>query len=307
MTTLAQRVEAVHRFSGLYTDGIGLLSGGRPRQLSSSAEARIIAELVRHDTSTATEVARALGLDLGYVSRLVSSLEQAGLVTKEQSETDRRRQILSLSQAGTTISREVDSESRREIAEELSQLTVADQKRMVKAMRVIEEILDRPRSDRRAVNFRPHRPGDMGWIVQRHGEIYQASHGWNANFEAMVAKISAEFLEKYDPSFERSWIAEVDGERAGAVLLVRRSKTVGQLRLLFVDPAARGLGVGTRLVSECVGHARHVGYRKMILFTARGLSAARRLYEAEGFQLTEEAVSRPWGQEYVMQTWELKL
>jgi N-acetylglutamate synthase-like GNAT family acetyltransferase len=173
-------------------------------------------------------------------------------------------------------------------------------------MRAIEEELGE-RTAPPKVTYRPHRPGDMGWIVQRHGELYHASHGWNESFEAMVAGIVERYIETYDPAWERSWIAEVDGRRAGAIALVRHSRTIGQLRLLFVEPWARGLGIGARLVSECVGQARHVGYRKMILFTVAGLDAARHLYEAEGFRLVEEKPGHAWGKDHIEQSWELKL
>lgn len=160
---------------------------------------------------------------------------------------------------------------------------------------------------RREVRYRSHRPGDLGWIVQRHGELYHDSHGWDETFEAMVADIASKFLTGYDPDCERSWIAEVDGTRAGAVVLARRSETTGQLRLLFVEPWARGLGIGARLVSECVAHARRVGYSTVVLFTVRGLDSARRLYEAEGFRLVDETPGHAWGHDHVAQTWEVEL
>lgn len=157
------------------------------------------------------------------------------------------------------------------------------------------------------VRYRGHRPGDLGWIVQRHAELYHDSHGWDERFEAMVARIAADLLDDFDPRRERTWIAEVDGRRAGAVALVSRSETTGQLRLLFVEPWARGLGIGAHLVAECVAQARRVGYERMILFSVRGLDAARHLYEVQGFRLTEESPGRAWGHDHVAQTWELEL
>ena len=180
------------------------------------------------------------------------------------------------------------------------------QQRVVDAMAVIESELG---TEQRAprVTYRGHRSGDFGWIVERHAVLYHATHGWNDTFEAMVAGIARDFLANFDPAWERSWIAEVDARRAGAIALVRKSKTVGQLRLLFVEPWARGLGIGARLVSECVRQARHVGYRTMVLFTVAGLDSARRLYEAEGFHLAEESPAYMWGRDEIEQRWKLKL
>ena len=307
MTPLDARITTVRRFSRLYTKRIGLLSEGILDSPYSLTEARVIYELAQREVSTATEVAQELGLDLGYVSRVVQALASSGLVTKERSDDDRRRMLLRLSHAGQAAFEHLNSGSRAQISTLLSRLDGRDQGRMVQAMETIEDLLGSSRTRPPSVTFRAHGPGDMGWIVQRHGELYHASHGWDMTFESMVADIAAKFLAEYDPSCERSWIAEIDGQRGGSIVLTRRSKTVAQLRLLFVEPDARGLGIGARLVSECVGHARHVGYRRMMLFTVRGLDAARRLYEREGFRLTDETSRTAWGHDHWDQTWELEL
>lgn len=304
--TLDADIAAVRRFSRFYTQQIGLLTEGLLGSTFTLSEGRVIYELAQRDDSSAADVSRELGLDAGYVSRMLRSLERRGMVAKTRSSEDRRRVLLRLSPQGRAAYDQLSSGSRRQIAAILARLDGSSQRRVVESMETIERELgatDRTRS----VVFRPHRPGDMGWIVQRHAELYHETHGWDESFEAMVAEIVARFVERYDPSCERSWIAEVDGHRAGAIALVRRSKTIGQLRLLFVEPDARGLGIGARLVSECVSHARHVGYRRMTLFTVAGLDPARRLYEREGFRLAHEAPTQLWGGEQMEQRWDLTL
>jgi GNAT superfamily N-acetyltransferase len=213
------------------------------------------------------------------------------------------------SDAGAAAFARLDDRSAELIRGLLTPLGSADRERLISSMATIERLLGgRPAGEGRpSFTLRPHRPGDLGWVVQRHGELYSELRGWDDGFEAMCAEIAARFLRDFDASQERSWIAEIDGARVGAVFLVRKSKTVGQLRMLFVDPAARGLGIGARLVSECVGHARHVGYRKMTLFTVAGLDSARRLYEAEGFVLAHEEREQRWGGEQTAQRWDLTL
>ena len=309
MKTTHRRIAAVRRFSRFYTKHIGLLDDGILESPFSLTEARVLYELAHHEAATATQVASELGLDAGYLSRILRRLGRRGLLEKRRSDEDRRHVFLELSWKGQEAFARLNAGSARQIRELLSRLNTADQKCVVEAMGTIESMLggeDRSRA-RDLFTLRPHRPGDMGWVVQRHGELYAESHEWDERFEAMCAEIGARFLDEYDPRYERSWIAERDGERVGAVFLVRRSRTVGQLRLLFVEPAARGLGIGARLVSECVGHARHVGYKRMMLATVSGLGPARRLYEAQGFELMHEEPGHAWGQDHVAQRWELKL
>lgn len=306
MTTLSQRVAAVRRFSRFYTRRIGLLSEGILDSEFSLTEARVLYELANSDESLPTGIAADLELDPGYVSRVLTAFEKRGLLTRTRSRTDRRCILLELTAAGRAAYERLNSGSRSQIERLLTRAPAEDQERLVEAMASIERILG-GQENAPTVTYRPHRPGDMGWIVQRHGELYHESHGWDVRFEAMVAGIVEGLVDNYDPGWERCWIAEVDGRRAGAIALVRHAESVAQLRLLFVEPFARGLGIGTRLVSECVGHARHVGYQRMVLFTVEGLDAARRLYEGEGFALTAEKPTHEWGRDQVAQTWELEL
>ena len=309
MRTTHRRIEAVRRFSRFYTRHIGLLDDGILESPFSLTEARVISELAHQEAATATQIASELGLDAGYLSRILRRLGRRGLLEKQRSGEDRRRVYLELSWKGKEAFAQLNAGSARQIRELLCRLSTADQKCVVEAMGMIERMLGKEARStiRGPFTLRPHRPGDMGWVVQRHGELYAESHEWDERFEAMCAEIGARFLDKYDPRVERSWIAERDGERVGAVFLVQRSKTVGQLRLLFVEPGVRGLGIGARLVSECVGHARHVGYKRMMLDTVSGLGSARRLYEAQGFELVHEEPGHAWGQDYVAQRFELKL
>jgi DNA-binding MarR family transcriptional regulator/GNAT superfamily N-acetyltransferase len=304
----SQRIEAVRRFSRFYTTQIRLLDEGLLASPYTLTEARVIYELAQSEGATATEIAGEIDLDPGYMSRIIRGLERRGLVEKRRSEEDRRRVMLSLSPVGRKAFTELDTRSREQLRGLLGRLDDAEQGRLVEAMETIQGALsERARPDARPFTLRPHRPGDIGWVVERHGALYAASHGWDGRFEAMCAEIGSRFLRDFDPRWERSWIAERHGRRVGAVFLVRRSKTIGQLRFLFVDPDARGLGLGARLVSECVGHARHVGYRKMTLYTMRGLDSARRLYEAEGFQLTKETPGEGWAEGGIEQRWDLTL
>lgn len=305
----ADHVDAVRRFSRFYTKRIGLLSDGILESPWSLSEARVIYELAHagREGTTGSELAAVLELDAGYVSRILRRLERAEVVEKDRSPSDRRRVTVRLAPEGGEAFDELQASSRAQVEALLGEIDPTSRDELVSALASVERILGRGTDIPHRVRYRAHRPGDMGWIVQRHGELYHESHGWDESFEAMVAEISARFLQRYDPTCERSWIAEVDGRRAGAIVLVRRSKRVAQLRLLFVEPWARGLGIGARLVSECVGQARHVGYHRMVLFTVDGLDSARRLYEAEGFRLSAEEPGHEWGKDHLAQTWELTL
>lgn len=310
MRTRPELIESVRRFSRFYTKRIGLLRDGILESPYTLPEARVIYEIAHQERATATLLADELSLDPGYLSRLLRRLEGRSLVRRRRSGEDRRKIELSLTEKGRSSFELLDSASRQQIDLLLSELSEADQRRVVAAMDSVRRSLgDEESSPPGAPPFllRPHRPGDMGWIVQRHAELYAAEQGWDESFEAWCAEITASFLRKYEPTRERSWIAEREGERVGCVLLVRRSGEVGQLRLLLVEPNARGLGIGGRLVSECVSHARHVGYRTMMLFTVRGLDSARKLYEAEGFRLVHEEPEKVGGQDRVGQRWELEL
>ena len=302
-----QRIEAVRRFNRFYTRRIGVLREGLLGSPFSLVEARIIYEMAQHGQTTATRLCRELGLDGGYLSRILRRFEKAGLIDRRRSETDGRQSLLRLTEPGREAFAALDSRSRHEIGVLLGALSHADQCRLVGAMHRVEILLDARPEPRAPYLLRPHQPGDMGWLVHRHAVLYAEEYGWDESFEALVARIVAEFLDRFDPKAERCWIAEKDGEIVGSVFLVKKSKRVAKLRLLLVEPKARGLGIGTRLVDECLRFARRVGYRKITLWTNSVLTAARPIYERAGFRLVDEAPHHSFGHDLIGQTWELDL
>ena len=302
-----QRVAAVRRFSRFYTRLIGVLQEGYLKSPFGLTEVRVIYELAHHETTTATELSNELGLDLGYLSRILSNFEKRGLVNKVTSKTDGRQTILSLTDQGQEVFAMVNVRSQNEIGAMLTKLSPGEQNRVVKAMHTIEKLLGAPHEHRVPYLLRPHQPGDMGWVVQRHGVLYSEEYGWDEQFEALVASIVAKFIEHFDPKRERCWIAEIDGENVGSVFLVKESETVGKLRLLLVEPKARGMGIGTRLVNECIRFARRVGYKKITLWTNNVLLPARHIYEETGFHLVREEPHHSFGHDLVGETWELDL
>jgi DNA-binding MarR family transcriptional regulator/GNAT superfamily N-acetyltransferase len=304
---IATRIEAVRRFSRFYTRKIGALQDGYLRSPFSLTEARVLYELAHREKTTASELGTELALDAGYLSRILRAFERRGLIEKRPSETDRRQSIVSLTNEGLQSFATLNSRSGNEIAGILSELSPADQNRVVDAMRTIERLLGAPSRPPRSYILRPHQPGDMGWVVHRHGVWYAQEYGWDERFEALVAEIVAQFIQRYDPQRERCWMAEMEGEIVGSVFLVKHSDEVGRLRLLLVEPKARGLGVGTRLVEECIRFARHAGYRNITLWTNSILVAARRIYERAGFQLVREEPHQSFGPQLIGQTWELTL
>ena len=302
---LERRVAAVRRFNRFYTSRIGVL-----HYLGSDfslGEVRVLYELAhRPDPPTATELCGVLGVDAGYLSRLLRGFERRRLITRTRSDVDGRRSHLALTAAGRAAFAPLGARSHDEIAALLAPLAEPDRVRLVEAMATIEGILGG--ADRTPpFTLRPHRPGDMGWVVQRHGALYAEEFGWDERFEALVATIVARFIERYDPACERCWIAEKDGARIGSVFLVRRSRTAAQLRLLLVEPKARGLGVGTRLAAECERFARERGYRTIVLWTQSVLLAARHIYEAAGYRLTRKERHTSFGHDLVGETWEKRL
>jgi DNA-binding MarR family transcriptional regulator/GNAT superfamily N-acetyltransferase len=301
-----QRVAAVRRFNRFYTRQIGLLQETLLRSPFSLTEARVLYELGRHAPTHATALGQELGLDAGYLSRILRGFERRSLLARSPSKTDGRQSVLALTAQGRKAFARLDGASRREIGTLLERLPAADQGRLVGSMHTIEQLLGAPPPSRHepAYRVRRHRPGDMGWVVHRHGVLYAREYGWDARFEALVAEIVAKFVKRYDPKRERCWIAELEGEIVGSVFLVRRSHGVAQLRLLLVEPKARGLGIGARLVHECLTFARRVGYRKIMLWTNDVLHAARHIYEKAGFHLVREERHHSFGHELVGQTWE---
>lgn len=304
---LYQLAEAVRRFNRFYTKQIGVLHERLLRSPFPLTEARVIYELAHHEKTTATELSNELELDAGYLSRLLRSFKKRGLIHKQPSQTDGRQNFLSLTEQGQKAFAMLNARSRNEVAAMLSHLSTTDQNRLVKAMQTIEELLGAQPERKVPYLLRPHQTGDMGWVVHRHGVLYSEEYGWDEQFEALVAGIVAKFVQNYDPKQERCWIAEMDGEVVGSVFLVKKSRTVAQLRLLLVEPKARRLGIGTRLVSECIRFARQVGYRKIVLWTNNVLHAARHLYEEANFRLVDEEPHHSFGHDLIGQTWELKL
>jgi DNA-binding MarR family transcriptional regulator/GNAT superfamily N-acetyltransferase len=302
-----EHVEAVRRFNRFYTKQIGVLHERLLRSPFSLTEARVIYELAHHEKTTATELSNELGLDAGYLSRLLRSFKKRGLIHKQPSQADGRQTLLSLTEQGEEAFAMLNARSRSEVGAMMSVFSAADQNRLVKAMHTIEGLLGAQPERKVPYLLRPQQPGDMGWVVHRHGVLYAEEYGWDEQFEALVAGIVAKFIQHYNPKQERCWVAEMDGEIVGSVFLVKKTGTVAQLRLLLVEPKARGLGIGTRLVGECIRFARRVGYRKIVLWTNSVLNAARHLYEEAGFHLIHEEPHHSFGHDLIGQTWELKL
>lgn len=302
------RVDELRRFNRFFTRRIGVLREGLLRSPFSLAEARVLFEVAHGDAPTASDLSRDLGLDPGYLSRVLARLGDQGLVDRVTSEEDGRRRLLRLTAAGEEAFSVLDRRSREEVSGMLGDLSEDDQRRLLDATRIIEDVLGDgvPKAFEPFV-LRPRGAGDMGWVVQRHGELYADEYGWDATFEALVARIVADFIDGYDPAGERCWIAEMDGERVGCVFVVKGSDTVAKLRLLLVDPRARGLGLGSRLVEECVSFARTCGYLKLVLWTNSVLHSARHVYEKQGFKLVEEERHDSFGEDLVGQNWELEL
>jgi DNA-binding MarR family transcriptional regulator/GNAT superfamily N-acetyltransferase len=304
---LYQRVEAVRRFNRFYTQQIGVLHEGLLKSPFSLTEARLIYELAHHEKTTATDLGNELGLDAGYLSRLLRSFQKRDLINKQASQTDGRQNLLALTEKGQEAFAALNARSHNEVGAMLSKLSPLDQNRLVKAMHTLEGLLGAQPEHKVSYLLRPHHPGDMGWVVNRHGILYAEEYGWDEQFEALVADIVAKFIQHYNPKVERCWMAEVDGEIVGSVFLVKQSKTVAKLRLLLIEPKARGMGIGTRLVGECVRFALRVGYRKIILWTNNVLPAARHIYEKAGFRLVHEKPHHSFGHDLIGETWELSL
>jgi DNA-binding MarR family transcriptional regulator/GNAT superfamily N-acetyltransferase len=305
---LLERVAAVRAFNRFYTQQIGVLHESLARSPFSLTEARVLYELAHREEATATELSDQLGLDPGYLSRILASFKRRGLIRQKPSAADGRQNILKLTKEGAKAFAALNLGSQSDVMHLLRALALPEQRQLVAAMQTIERLLVTPaKPDNNSFILRPHQIGDIGWIVQRHGIIYAQEYGWNEQFEGLVAKIAADFLEAHDPKRERCWIAEKDGQNVGCVFLVANSKTVAQLRLLLVEPRARGLGIGKRLVTECVRFAEQAGYRKIMLWTNNVLLPARHLYERAGFRLTYEEPHRSFGAKLVGETWEMKL
>jgi len=301
-----EQVERVRSFNRFYTRHIGLLNEGLLDSAFSLTEARVLYELAHRDPVTAADLGRDLGLDAGYLSRLLKRFGAQGLIHRIPSEDDKRQFLLYLSDKGREAFEMLNRASATQVAAMLSGLAASDRERLVQAMTVVENLVGDTKPDP-PYTLRPHRTGDIGWIVHRQGLLYAQEYGWDQTFEALAAEIAAAFVRNFDPQWERCWIAERGGEIVGSVFLVRRSDDVAKLRLLYVEPSARGLGLGRRLVDECIGFARAKGYRTLTLWTNDILVAARKIYQAAGFQLVKEEAHHSFGKDLVGQTWDLDL
>ncbi|WP_245921401.1 bifunctional helix-turn-helix transcriptional regulator/GNAT family N-acetyltransferase [Nocardia nova] len=310
-------VGAVRAFNRRYTRLIGVLEEHLLDSDFSLTEARILFELAHSGPLGVRTLRTDLGLDPGYLSRILARFESAGLVRRHRSDSDARLQLVQLTDAGRAAADDLDRRSAHDIAALLAGHSATDRRRLRTAMRTIEQLLDPATAASRAsspaasraseVRLRPPRPGDYGWIIQRNAVLYAAEYGWDTDYEALVAKIVADFLAGHDPESERAWIAEAGGAAAGAVFCVREDDTTARLRLLLVEPSARGLGVGTALVEQCLRFATEAGYRDMVLWTNDVLTAARRIYQRAGFELVDSRPHHSFGADLVGQTWRRSL
>ncbi len=307
---LDARVAAVRRFNRFYTQQIGVLREGLLDTEFSLAEARVIYELAHcAGAATATTIGRTLGLDPGYLSRMLRSFETRELVRKSPSSFNGRRFDLRLTRKGRSAFARLDSSARAEIGALLAEHPLDEQESLVRAMQSIQRVLapNDPSVDERTLELREPRPGDMGWLIARHGALYAEEYAFDSRFEALVARIVAQFMEQHDPARERCWIATLGGDRAGSIMLVRESDAVARLRLLLVEPSARGKGVGSALVNACIAFAREAGYSKITLWTNAVLDAARAIYVSRGFHLVRDEAHTRFGTSEIGQDWELEL
>lgn len=304
---LDQGIAAVRSFNRFYTRHIGLLQDRMYQSPFSLTAVRVLYELAHRTQPTASELSKDLGLDPGYLSRILRSFEKRKLIARSPSTSDGRQSLLSLTPHGQKVFAPIDQRSHDEVGFILSRLAATDQARLVDAMHTLESLLGGRSEAQSPYLLRPHQPGDMGWVVYRHGLLYAQEYGYNEHFEALVAEIVAKFVQHFDPKAERCWVAERNREVVGSVFLVRQSKTVAKLRLLLVEPTARGLGIGKRLVEECVRFARQVGYRKITLWTQSELQAARGIYQRAGFKLVKKTPHHSWGKDLVSEVWDKKL
>jgi DNA-binding MarR family transcriptional regulator/GNAT superfamily N-acetyltransferase len=302
------QISAVRAFNRFYTGKLGVLDQRLLKSPFSLSEARVLYELANRKYPSAKEIGAELGLDPGYLSRIVQKFDEDGLIARKPVLADRRQYQLSLTAKGRQAFARLDRSSHDDVADMLAMLPQTDRQRLIGAMAAIERLLGASGGVSPATaTLREPRPGDMGWVVQSHGALYASEYGWDSSFEALVAEIVAKFLGSFDAARERCWIAERDGAPVGSVFLVRHSDDVAKLRLLLVDPAGRGHGLGRRLVEECIAFARACGYRKITLWTQSILLAARKIYQDAGFALVASEPHRSFGQGLIGETWEMKL
>ena len=301
-------VQTLRRFNRFYTTQIGVVNEHLVDSEFSMSEMRVLYELAHRDQPTAGALAKELGLDPGYLSRILRAFEKRGLLSRAESKSDARQNLLSLTPRGRETFAPLEVRWQEQMVHLLENVSSMDRKRLVEAMQTIEVILGNKRDATRSYLLRPHRPGDMGWVVQRHGEIYWQEYRYDERFEAFCAEIVAHFVLHLDPKCEACWIAEKDSQNVGSIFVVRKSKTLAKLRLLLVEPSARGLGIGRRLVEECVRFSRDAGYKKIVLWTQSELHAARHLYQQAGFKVVDRQRHDSFGRKgLVAETWELEL
>lgn len=307
---LERRVAAVRRFTRFYTRQIGLLQEGLLDSAFSLTEARVLYELAHREPTTATALAADLDLDAGYLSRILRRFDEKGLVAKKRAPNDARQSFIAITAKGRKAFAPLNQGSRDQVAAMLGRLDPSGQERVVAAMATVESLLapsSAPPSRPPLIVLRPHRPGDMGWVTSANAALYAQEYGWDLSYEALVAKITAEFIENFDARRERCWIAEMDGERVGSVFVVAKTDAIAKLRLLIIDPSARGLGLGKRLVDECLRFAKDAGYTSMTLWTQSILTAARAIYDRAGFKLVAEEPHHSFGVDLIGETWERDL
>jgi len=304
---LSASVEDVRRFNRFYTKRIGLLEQGLLKTRFPLTQARIIFELAQHEQSTARELIGELGLDPGYLSRILSTFEKDGLIRKMQSKSDSRRRFLKLTARGRKSFTTLNNRSGQEVRGLLLGLSGEDRHRLTHAMHAIEDVLGSEPKPALSYLLRNHKPGDIGWMIHRHGMLYAEEYGFDETFEALAAEILARFIQSHDPKRERIWIAESNGERIGSVMIVNGGHQAAKLRLLLVEPKARGKGIGKQLVKECLDFSKRNGYRKIILWTQSILKEARQLYTNSGFKVVKQEPHTSFGHKLVAETWELEL
>jgi DNA-binding MarR family transcriptional regulator/GNAT superfamily N-acetyltransferase len=302
----ASSVATVREFNRFYTRVIGVLDEGLLDTPYTLTEARVIFELAQGEQVEVATLRRRLGLDPGYLSRILSRYESDGLIIRSRSTSDARRQVVRLTAAGRSAYKTLDERSARQIQAVLEGLADEEQRRLLAAMSTISDVLGDSRREHR-VTLRPLRIGDLGWVIGRHGAVYAEEFGWDESFEALVARIVADYAQQHDPRRENAWIAEIDGEPVGCVFCVRKDDDTAQLRILLVEPSARGFGVGTALVDACIEFARQAGYRKVVLWTNSVLESARHIYERAGFKLLDEQPHHSYGHDLISQWWVLEL
>jgi DNA-binding MarR family transcriptional regulator/GNAT superfamily N-acetyltransferase len=302
-----QHISTVREFNRFYTQKIGVLGEGLLDTGYSLTEVRVLYEIANRKAALATDLARDLGLDAGYLSRILARFQQRAWIKRERSPQDARKSHLRLTPKGRKLFTSLDRRSRDEVRGLLTPLPAQEQQRLQTHLQGVQALLSGSPATSSQVSLREHRPGDIGWIIQRHGTLYTQQYGWTMEFEGLVAGICAKFIESFDPQRERCWIAESDGVPVGCIMLVRHSSTVAKLRLLLVEPGARGKGVGAKLVAECLNFARAAGYRTVTLWTQSLLTAARRLYETAGFRLVKSEPHTSFGAKLIGETWEVSL